>query len=208
MTGLTDLFEPGLRMVVCGTAAGSESFIRGEYYVHPTNVFWKTLHSIGLTSRQLEPSEAGELLKYGIGLSDLVKEFGGSDKSIPNEAWDTGSFLDKIHRLEPQIVAFNGKKAAAKVFGVRSKDLSYGRQDVPLAGATVFVLPSTSGQARARWNEDFWHQLADFAGRFSDAEPLLSVWVPGRPATFATSGERPWKAKLSDVVPTPEGQAE
>lgn len=36
------------------------------------------------------------------------------------------------------------------------------------------------------------------------AEPLLDVFVPGDPASFATRGERPWKATLESVLsPTP-----
>ena len=99
MSGLPDFLEPGLRLVVCGTAAGNQAFLRGEYYVHPTNRFWDILHRVGLTPRRLEPSEAGELLRYGIGLSDVVKDFGGPDDRIPELAWDPAPLLDKIRRV-------------------------------------------------------------------------------------------------------------
>src|SRR5580704_10816331 len=54
---LPDVLRPALKIVFCGTAAGTVSARRGHYYAHPQNKFWPTLHAIGLTPRRLDPSE-------------------------------------------------------------------------------------------------------------------------------------------------------
>ena len=76
---LPDLLRPGLRLVFCGTAAGSVSAMRGHYYAHPQNRFWGILHEVGLTPRLLAPAEYPLLLDWGVGLTDLAKYVSGMD---------------------------------------------------------------------------------------------------------------------------------
>ena len=52
---LPDVLAPGLRIVFCGTAAGTVSARRGAYYAHPQNRFWPALHAVGLTPRLMRP---------------------------------------------------------------------------------------------------------------------------------------------------------
>ena len=54
---LPDLLRPGLRIVFCGTAAGTVSAARGAYYAHSQNRFWSALYAAGLTPRLLQPEE-------------------------------------------------------------------------------------------------------------------------------------------------------
>lgn len=60
----------------------------------------------------------------------------------------------------PAVIAFNGKRAAQAALGAQASAMSYGRQEAPLLGATVFVLPSTSGAASGFWSPIPWHDLA------------------------------------------------
>src|SRR5438445_4162725 len=80
---LPDLLRPSLRVVFCGTAAGTVSARRGQYYAHPQNKFWPTLHAIGLTPRRLDPSEYPLLASYGVGLTDIAKYVSGMDSALP-----------------------------------------------------------------------------------------------------------------------------
>ena len=59
---LNDVLTPGLKLVVCGTAAGEVSAVCGDYYAGPGNKFWSVLFEIGLTPRRLAPREYKELL--------------------------------------------------------------------------------------------------------------------------------------------------
>ncbi len=83
---LPDVLAPGLRIVFCGTAAGTESARRRCYYAHPQNKFWRALHEVGLTDRRLDCSEFALLPQFGIGLTDIAKTASGMDKEAAGRA--------------------------------------------------------------------------------------------------------------------------
>ena len=160
MTVLPDVLAAGLHVVVCGTAAGSESARAGAYYAGPGNRFWPILARIELTPFQLAPSSYPTLPEYGIGLTDLAKQQSGEDAILRASDFDTLDLLTKIESFRPRAVAFNGKKAAQIALG---RPVAYGRQPETFGGAAVFVLPSTSGAARRYWDETHWQDVARFA---------------------------------------------
>lgn len=155
---LPDILEPGLRLVICGTAAGAVSAERGEYYAGPGNKFWQTLHRTGLTDRLLAPAEFRELPRYGIGLTDLEKEQSGADAEIVFGKHSPVALREKIARYAPVILCFSSKRAAKQFFGVRSVDL--GLQCERVERTSIFVAPSTSGLASASWDPGIWADLA------------------------------------------------
>ena len=159
---LPDVLAPNLRVVFCGTAAGTRSAREGAYYAHPGNYFWRTLFEIGLTPRRLSPQEFPQVLEYGIGLTDLAKLHFGADHELPNDAFDAASLKRKLARHKPAIVAFTSKNAA---FGYFGRVLAYGEQAESIAASRVFVLTSPSGQARRFWNIQPWRQLAEAVTR-------------------------------------------
>ncbi len=154
---LPDVLRSGLRVVFCGTAAGTKSAATGAYYAGPGNQFWPVLHRIGLTPAQLAPAEYERLLDYGVGLTDVCKTRSGSDLEVGEDGFDVDGLLDRLRRAGPAHVAFNGKKAGQVVVG---RKVSYGVQPEQLARARVHVLPSTSGAARGFWDEKHWVDLA------------------------------------------------
>jgi TDG/mug DNA glycosylase family protein len=161
---LPDVLRPGLRLVICGSAAGAVSAVRGAYYAGPGNKFWPILAATGLTPRQLDPGEFRDVLTFGIGLTDIVKTTSGSDASLPRDADDVVGFTARIRHVRPRIVAFNGKRAAAAFYGRPGKALAYG-PGMPVADfPSVWVLPSTSGAASGAWSAEWWHRLADAVG--------------------------------------------
>ena len=159
---LPDVIEPGLRVVFCGSAAGTVSAQRGAYYAHPQNRFWSTLHGIGLTPRRLAPEEFRTLPHYGLGLTDLAKHVSGSDASLPREADDPEGLRARIETIAPHVLAFNGKRPAGvffrALFGIRALD--YGPQSQTIGATAIVVLPSTSPAARGFWTPDPWRALA------------------------------------------------
>jgi TDG/mug DNA glycosylase family protein len=160
---LPDLLAPGLRVVFCGTAAGTASALRGAYYAGPGNRFWSILATTGLTPRRLRPEEFPLLTGWGIGLTDLAKHVSGADATLPASAFDSVAFAVKIRRVRPRLVAFNGKKAAAAFYGRRSTDLGYGQGPAVPDFPPVIVLPSTSGAASGAWDAAHWQVLAKLA---------------------------------------------
>lgn len=102
------------------------------------------------------------MLDYGIGLTDVCKTSSGADSEIPVGAFDPAGLKLKIAELKPHAIAFNGKKAARVALGLtQSAPIDCGLQSDPLAGAAVWVLPSTSGAASGFWNVQPWQALAD-----------------------------------------------
>lgn len=157
---LPDVLRPGLRLVICGSAAGAVSAARGAYYAGPGNRFWRILAATGLTPHPLEPGAFRTLPEYGIGLTDMVKTASGSDAQLPRDANDVEGFIARIRLLRPRLVAFNGKRAAAVFYGLPSAALGYGLAAPYADFPPVWVLPSTSGAASGAWSEAPWRQLA------------------------------------------------
>lgn len=155
---LPDILAPNLRVVFCGTQAGAASARRGAYYAGPGNKFWSVLHAVGLTPRRLAPEDFREALHHGIGLTDVAKHSAGPDSALRPDQIDARGLLARIEGYRPRHLAFNGKRAAQAVLG--SGSLGYGPQPGSLAGARVFVLPSTSGAAAGFWSLEPWKEMA------------------------------------------------
>jgi len=155
---LDDVLAPSLALVVVGSAVGARSAALGRYYAGPSNRLWRTLHEVGLTPRQLDPAEARQLLHYGIGLTDLVKQQAGSDAAIRFGEADAERLRTVILRYEPRVLCFNGKRAARAFLGRRR--VGYGLQDERIGATAVFLACSTSGAAGASWDLARWQELA------------------------------------------------
>ncbi|NLN96176.1 MAG: mismatch-specific DNA-glycosylase [Bacteroidales bacterium] len=154
---IPDLLKENLKVVFCGTAAGNRSAQQEAYYAGCGNKFYCVLHHAGFTPVQLIPSQYEQLIDYGIGLTDLVKQKSGMDKDLKQEDYNISDFNEKIEKYKPQFVCFNGKEAAKKYFGVEKID--YGLQNECLGETKFFVAPSTSAKAHSYWNEEYWKKL-------------------------------------------------
>jgi double-stranded uracil-DNA glycosylase len=156
---LDDLLKPGLRLLICGTAASERSAMLGHYYAGPGNKFWRTLAEVSLTPRQLAPSEYRLLASVGIGLTDIAKSQSGADAEIRFADRHGHDLAAKVMAYQPRYLCFNGKRAAKEFFG--RKEVSFGFQPDLLGITQVFVAPSTSGAANGVWDISLWRQLAD-----------------------------------------------
>ncbi len=160
---LPDVLQPGLTLVIAGTAAAPASAVRRRYYAGRGNKFWSLLHDSALVPHPLNPDRDHTCLEHGIGLTDLNKTVAQShDRGL---TYDVTGFEERIAAVQPQWVAFNGLTAGrawARVVGYPKP----GHGIVPtasIAGARVFVLPSSSGaNARMPYSEKlrWWSELA------------------------------------------------
>ena len=160
---LPDVLQMGLKVVFCGTAVSDRSAQRGAYYAGRGNRFWNILADTGLTSHCFSPEQYPSLLKFGIGLTDLVKGRSGQDVKLSVGDFDVSGFRAKIEKHAPKAVGFNGKEAAKKFFGTNR--ITYGQQRERIGKTAIFVLPSTSGRASGFWSAEYWFQLAKFVER-------------------------------------------
>jgi len=160
---LPDVLEPGLRLVFCGTAPSRASMKARAYYAHPGNLFWPTLFAVGLTPRLMAPAEFSELPRFGLGLTDLDKTEWGADSELSRDAFDVEGLRAKLRRFRPRALAFTGKTAAGSFLGHRVA--AYGRQVEEFEGVILFALPSTSGRARAYFDQAPWRAVAAFVAK-------------------------------------------
>jgi len=157
---LPDVLREGLDLVFVGTAAGRKSAEMGAYYAHPGNRFWRTIHDVGITPRLFSPHEYPEMLKLGIGFTDMSKIGVGNDSDIAPEHFDVKRFENSMERFRPRAIAFTSKKAASVYLGRSTGKIALGRQpDVP-GFPQVFVMCSPSGLATGYWSLEPWQDLA------------------------------------------------
>ncbi|MBZ9712763.1 mismatch-specific DNA-glycosylase [Deinococcus multiflagellatus] len=155
-----DVLRPGLTLVLVGTAPSRISARARAYYANPENRFWRTLHEVGLTPRQLSPHEYPLLPEYGIGLTDVAKRHSGVDAALPTDAWAPEELRAKVRQYRPQVVAFTSKRGASETLGVKTGRLPYGPQETTLEGAELWVLPSTSPLGQTYFQLAPWQDLA------------------------------------------------
>lgn len=144
---LPDYLRPGLRVVFVGFNPGERSARLGHYYAGRGNQFWNFLFESELLPVKLDWEEDHRVLEFGIGLTDLVKRWSKSSNELRAFEYQKGIGLlnDRLQREAPRarVVAFNGKGVYEKFSG---RTCRLGRQVDAIAGARVFVLPSTSGR--------------------------------------------------------------
>jgi len=137
----------------------------GAPFANPRNDFWRLLHEAGFTPRSLLPEEAGELLRYRVGLTNAARRTtrGSGDLRRADFAGAAERLEEIAHSLQPVVIAFVGKTAYTGVFGERC---NHGPQERRLGETALFVLPSTSpANAAVSWDERLrWFRvLRDFA---------------------------------------------
>lgn len=155
---LPDVVAPGLRVLLCGSAAGAVAARLRLPYSGPGNRFWRTLHEVGLTPELLTPDRFRELPRHGIGLTDLCKTASGADADLPPEADDVARLRATVAGAQPEVLAFVGKRAAGVALGRRVA--AFGLQHDVFAGTETWVVPSTSGLAVRWWTIEPWAALA------------------------------------------------
>ncbi len=161
---LPDLLQPGLRLVFCGTAAGTVSAARGHYYAHPQNKFWRTLHAVGLTPRLLAPAEYPSLLDWRIGLTDLAKFVSGMDRELPSGSLGgeaRAALQVRIAAAQPSILAFTSLTAGRRYL---RRNAGFGEQPETVGATQLWLLPSPSPAANWNWDETIWRALARRVG--------------------------------------------
>jgi double-stranded uracil-DNA glycosylase len=167
---LSDILEPGLRLVLVGTAVGERSAERGHYYAGPGNSFWTFLHHAGLTPTLLRPEQDASLPSLGLGLTDLVKTIAQShDRSLP---YDVPGFEARMHRYQPRFVAFTSKAAGSAFARARRLGApSLGLQSWTIGRTSVYILPSPSGANRTPTDPpriEWWKRLGQLVAATPD----------------------------------------
>lgn len=154
-----DIVAARLRILFVGINPGLYSGAVGHHFARPGNRFWPALHRAGLTPRLLAPGEERELLKHGLGITNIVNRTTAKASELSKAELIRGGrrLAIKVRRLAPRTVVFLGLDAYRAAFGGRL--VTVGRQEAKIGNTVVWVLPNPSGL-------NAHYQLNDFARLF------------------------------------------
>ncbi len=195
---LVDSIRPGLMLLMIGLNPGLKTAETGHAYAHPSNLFWKLLHSSGLTTQRHLPSETQDLKDlYSIGNTNLCERPTRDGAGLTTAEQKAGVLIveEKVRTFRPEVVCIVGKgiwdtmfqvKAGRKLkkgefeFGWQDERLWLGREttgdgDVVWEGARTFVATSTSGLAASTLpaeKEAVWKILGDWIVAKRDADKV------------------------------------
>ena len=155
---LPDYLEDGLDLVLVGLNPSQYSADVGHYFANPRNRFWAAFNLSGLVDREFTPEDDAGLLRFGIGLTDVVKRptpQGSGLKADDYRRW-APVLKEKLLRYQPRLVCFQGLMAYKAYLrygeGVREGP-RLGLQDLKIGDSQVFVVPNPS-PANAKYSVD------------------------------------------------------
>ncbi|KAF2024186.1 DNA glycosylase [Setomelanomma holmii] len=138
LSPLIDILEPNLICIFVGTNPGVQTATQGHAYAHPSNHFWKLLHSSGLTDRRLKPEEDRSLpALYCIGNTNIVSRPSkdAAELSRAEMLAGAGELDAKIAMWRPEAVCIVGKGIWEAIFrwkhgrGLGKGEFRYGWQE-------------------------------------------------------------------------------
>ena len=162
---LPDLLRPGLDLVFVGINPGERSAQLGHYYGHRGNAFWRALSESALVDGEVGPTDDRLLLDgCGIGFTDVVKRVMTDSTRVSDAELRAYAphFERRIAYAAPRAVCFTTTRAFDVLFPRVRASGTWGRQPVDIAGAEVWVMPSTSGRA-AGYREEGRRVLEELA---------------------------------------------
>ncbi|KAI9788524.1 MAG: hypothetical protein M1816_006864 [Peltula sp. TS41687] len=188
---LQDAIGPSLICLFVGLNPGLKTASTGHAYSHPTNLFWRLLHSSGCTTRRCAPAEDQDLPRlFALGNTNIVARPTRNQAELSRAEMVTSVSIleEKVRTWRPEAVCLVGKGIWESVWQaqhgrkLKNADFRYGWQSesenigrVPAGakggewqGAKVFVATSTSGLAANTTpaeKEAIWRPLGEWVQR-------------------------------------------
>ncbi|KAL8304987.1 hypothetical protein RB597_004056 [Gaeumannomyces tritici] len=137
LSGVPDALAPGLLVMFVGLNPGVQTARTGHAYAHPTNLFWRLMHTSGMTTRLCSPSEHLDMPRlFRLGLTNIVARPSRSGAELAHRELDAGvAVLEaKARRFRPEAVCMVGKGIWESVWrvrhgrAIRKTEFSYGWQ--------------------------------------------------------------------------------
>jgi TDG/mug DNA glycosylase family protein len=163
------VIAPGLSVLFCGINPSLLSAERGHHFARPGNRFWPALHGSGFTPRLLTPYEDMELLRYGLGVTNMVDRPTRGVADLSDDEMRAGgvALSTLAERFRPRVIAVVGLTAWRVGYG--RPDAGIGLQEETVGGCSVWVLPNPSGL-------NAHYQLPDLIRLFGE----LREWAAAR----------------------------
>lgn len=185
---LVDVLEPNLICVFVGTNPGIRTATAGHAYAHPSNLFWKLLHSSGCTDTRLRPEQDVDLPRlYAMGNTNIVERPSKDAAELSKAEMAAGTLIleEKFRKYRPEAVCIVGKGIWEAIWRwryrreIKKDEFRYGWQDEKEKmgrhddwdGAWVFVASSTSGLSaslRPHEKEAIWKPFGEWVKKRRD----------------------------------------
>lgn len=168
MDVVPDVVDRSVRLLFVGYNPGPTSGRTGHHFAGPGNLFWRLLAEAGLTPGQFNPEQDRELLRVGIGITNLVARVTPSSADLRAEEMAAGGVRLRrlLEEIQPEVVAFLGKEIFRYYKGLpAARPIPWGRQSAPGERPELFVLPNPSRRStlpyaeRLRWYAELGQRL-------------------------------------------------
>jgi double-stranded uracil-DNA glycosylase len=160
---MRDILAPDLQILFVGFNPGLRSGNSGHHYAGRGNQFWRLLFAAGLTPVLLDPSKDRELVRYGLGSTNLVARPTRTAQELARTELRAGvpRLREVVSECRPRVIAYTGKAVYLGAAG--RADAAWGLQPDRLFPPTQdVVVPSPSGLVRLRFAEKlrYYSELA------------------------------------------------
>jgi TDG/mug DNA glycosylase family protein len=117
----------------------------GYHFASPSNRLWPALALAGFTPHRLHPSETDEMVRCGLGVTNLVGRATARADELTNDELRAGAAGVRLlaETWAPAWLGFLGLSAYRTVFG--NPRAAVGRQPERLGPSGVWLLPNPSG---------------------------------------------------------------
>ncbi|EGE07057.1 uracil DNA glycosylase superfamily protein [Trichophyton equinum CBS 127.97] len=199
---LRDSIPENLILLLIGVNPGIMTGQTGYAYAHPSNLYWRLLHSSGITTFRHPPSDTYRMPElYCIGNTNIVVRPTRDASQLSKEEMNAGVPVleEKIARFRPEAVCLVGKGIWEAVWrvkhgrNIKKEEFKYGWQDEeenmgrvrPVVGgnsqdawpgARVFVATTTSGLAASMSlpeKEAIWAELGSWVKERREARGFV-----------------------------------
>lgn len=167
-----DLRGEDVRLVFVGINPGLWTAATETHFAHPSNRFYPALKRAGIVTRDIpstgmDDEDRRHLTDRGIAITNIVARASARASELTTAELREGAaaLVTRLTRWQPRVVAVAGVTAYRTAFR-RPKAIA-GRQDEPLAGAELWVVPNPSGLNAHETVDslaDWYRQVAEAAG--------------------------------------------
>ena len=182
LSKLVDIIEPNLIGIFVGFNPGVATATAGHAYAHPSNMFWKLLHTSGITDTKFRPEQDVDLPRLcSMGNTNIVDRPSKTAGELSKREMAAGTPIleEKIRIFRPEAVCIVGKSIWEAIWRWRYKheikkdEFRYGWQDKKermgrdkdWTGAWVFVACATSGlnaSLKPHEKEEIWQPFGEW----------------------------------------------
>lgn len=127
---LPDAMAPNMLVLFCGLNPGVRTAQTGHAYSHPSNRFWKLMHSSGVLPVPCTADEDRTLpARFRMGLTNIVARPSRNGAELSKAEMDEGVAVleEKVRRWRPEVVCVVGKSIWESVWRVRHGGKAVGK---------------------------------------------------------------------------------